>query len=176
MITSIGREAERLTRTVIYTDGARRADRTVGASCGSNCVLIDRKCNMDRVVRRVVRERIVRGNWLRNTIHDHTIHMVSGAGSEAEELARTVVYADGARWADRTVGASCGSNCVLIDRKSNMDRVVRRVVRERIVRGSWLRNTINDHTIHMVSGAGSEAEELARTVVYADGARWADRP
>src|SRR5437870_3640075 len=138
MITSIGREAERLTRTVIYTDGARRADRTVGASCGSNCVLIDRKSNMDRVVRRVVRERIVRGSWLRNTINDHTIHMVSGAGSEAEELARTVVYADGARWADRPVRTGCRSDRVLVDRECHMDRVVRRVVRERIVRGCRL--------------------------------------
>src|SRR5437879_13673316 len=101
MVTYTGCKGEDRACTVTYTNGPRRANRAVGTSCGSNSVLIDRKSNMDRVVRRVVGERVRRTWSLIETIHRSEVRRVGNNGRKGEDLACTVTNTDGPRGADR---------------------------------------------------------------------------
>src|SRR3989454_3973925 len=138
----------------------------MGPGSRSNCVLIDRECYMDRVIRGIVCKRVLGSESLVRTINDHTVHMITGVGCEREYLAPTVRHTYGARRTYRAIRTRCRSDRILIDRKCYMDRMVRGVVRERVLRTGSLIDSIDDDAIHMVTGAGSEAEHLSRAVVH----------
>src|SRR2546426_3978893 len=147
----------------------------MGPGSRSNCVLIDRECYMDRVIRGIVCKRVLGSESLVRTINDHTVHMITGVGCEREYLAPTVRHTYGARRTYRAIRTRCRSDRILIDRKCNMDRMVRGVVRERVLRTGALINPIYDYTVNMVSGVGSESENLNSAIVHIDGSRWAYR-
>src|SRR2546426_760748 len=146
MVSGVGDEAETLACAVTHTNGPRGIDRAVGTCRCSNRVLVDCKRNVNRVIRDVVSKSVGRSSSLVRAIDDDTVNMVSSVGTEGEGLARTVIHNYSSGRTYRTMGPGSRSNCVLIDRKCNMDRVIRGVVRKSVVRSSSSVDPIDDDT------------------------------
>src|SRR3989442_15935642 len=116
------------------------------------------------MVRSVITKRVLRTGALIHPIHDHAVHVVSRVGDEAENLACAVTYTNGPRRIDRAVGTCRCSERVLVDRERDPDRVIRGIVCKRVLRRWSLGRTMNNYTVNMEAGVGSEAENSASTV------------